>query len=60
MVRVCVRSGRGWEREVRIAAGLPQDAQLVAYTAMAALGMGIVERPIAVHESVADGARVVA
>ena len=46
--------GRGGHGEIRVAAGLLEDAQFIAHAAMRARGVGIVERPVPMDETEAD------
>ena len=51
------RAGGGRQREVGVAAGLAQDVQLVVHAAPAAVGPGVVQRPVAVDEAVRQARR---
>ena len=51
----CTRLGRArgrWHREIGIAAGFAEDVELVVDAATAAVGSGIVQRPVAVDEGI--------
>ncbi len=51
------RVGAGGEGEVRVAAEFAQEGKLVVHAALRAVGMRVVQRPIAMHEAPANAAR---